>query len=124
MDSQIQDLKNIPNALIGAKLECDFTPVIAYLEWCGIKLDVEKWVHKMKNDADNLSKSLKKLNDYCINNPKLKKFVTVNTQGDLFDGYDLTPKFNIDWQKDEAKKVFKILGFNIDTVSKTTGKDA
>jgi ribonuclease D len=42
MDSQIQDLRNIPNALIGAKLECDFTPVIAYLEWCGIKLDVEK----------------------------------------------------------------------------------
>ena len=124
MDSQIQDLRNIPNALIGAKLECDFTPVVAYLEWCGIKLDVEKWVHKMKNDSYNLSKSLKELNDYCINNPKLKKFVTINTQGDLFDGYDLTPKFNIDWQKDEAKKVFKILGFNIDTVSKTTGKDA
>lgn len=124
MDSQIQDLRNIPNALIGAKLECDFTPVVAYLEWCGIKLDVEKWVHKMKNDEENLSKSLKELNDYCISNPKLEKFVTIDTQGDLFNGYDLTPKFNIDWQKDEAKKVFKILGFNIDTISKTTGKDA
>lgn len=123
MESQIRDLRNIPNALIGAKLECDFTPVVAYLEWCGIKLDIEKWSNKMEKDAKNLSKSLQDLNDYCISNPKLKKFIIVDTQGDLFEGFDLTPKFNIDWQKDEAKKVFKTLGFNIETVSKTTGKD-
>lgn len=123
MHSQLQDLAKVPNAMIGAKLECDFTPVIAYLEWCGIKLDIDKWKRKMKKDNENLSESLKKLNDYCVHHPKLKKFTIINTQGDLFEGYDLTPKFNIDWQKDEAKKVFKALGFNIETTSKITGKD-
>lgn len=123
MKSQLEDLHKIPNATIGAKLECDFTPVIAYLEWCGIKLDTNKWINKMQNDKMNLDNSLKVLNEYCINNPLLKEFITINNQGDLFEGFNLDPIFNIDWQKDEAKKVFKKLGFNLNTTSKITGKD-
>lgn len=42
MRKQLAKLDKIPNARIGAKIECDFTPVIAYLEWCGIKLDEKK----------------------------------------------------------------------------------
>ena len=32
MRSQLNDLRKIPNAIKGAKIECDFIPVIAYLE--------------------------------------------------------------------------------------------
>lgn len=124
MQSQLEDLRKIPNALIGAKIECDFTPVIAYLEWCGIKIDVEKWKAKMVQDKIDLEESIKALNDYCMTKPQLQKWVKADTQGDLFEGFDLTPKFNIDWQKKEAIKVFKALGFNVNTISKTTGKDA
>ena len=37
-----------------AQLECDFVPSIAYLEWCGIKLDENKWRNKMINDKSNI----------------------------------------------------------------------
>lgn len=110
-------------ALEGCRIECLFTPVIAYLEWCGIKLDVAKWQEKMKQDKKDLDEAVKALNDYCIQKPELKKWVYIDTQGDLFSGYDFSPKFRIDWQKKEAIQVFKALGFDVNTVSKTTGDD-
>lgn len=123
MWKQVDLLKKIPNGKIGAKIECDFTPVIAYLEWCGIKLDEAKWVEKMKQDKMNLDNAIKSLNDYCIQQPQLKKWVFIDTQGDLFNGFNLEPQFNIDWQKKEAIKVFQALGFDTKAISKTTGKE-
>ena len=111
------------NAMKGARIECDFTPVIAYLEWCGIKLDEEKWLAKMAIDQQNLKDATKALNDYCIQKPALKKWVFIDTQGDLFSGYNLEPQFAIDWQKKEAIKVFQALGFNTKAISKATGKE-
>ena len=108
---------------VGAKLECDFVPVIAYLEWCGIKLDENKWRAKMMNDNIKLQNALNALNSYCINHPKLQKWVYVDLQGDLFSGFNTEPQWKIDWQKDEAKEVFKALGFKLDTISKTTKKE-
>lgn len=108
---------------IGAKLECDFVPVISYLEWCGIKLDENKWRAKMMNDNIKLQNALNALNNYCINHPKLQKWVYVDLQGDLFSGFNTEPQWKIDWQKDEAKEVFKTLGFKLDTISKTTKKE-
>ncbi len=122
MKKQIAILKK-RNAIAGAKIECDFTPVVAYLEWCGIKLDVGKWMDKMKQDEQNLREATNRLNNYCINNPKLIKWVYRDTQGDLFSGYNLEPQFNIDWQKKEAIKVFQELGFNTKAISKATGKE-
>lgn len=108
---------------VGAKLECDFVPVIAYLEWCGIKLGEKKWRAKMMNDNIKLQNALNALNNYCINHPKLQKWVYVDLQGDLFSGFNTEPRWKIDWQKDEAKAVFKALGFKLDTISKTTKKE-
>lgn len=111
------------NALIGAKIECDFTPVIAYLEWCGIKMDVDKWRAKMHQDKLNLEEAIETLNHYCLQKPALRKWVKVNTQGDLFEGFDLSEKFVMNWQSKESIKVFKALGFNVQAISKSTGKD-
>lgn len=122
MQSQIKECKE-KECLVGAKLECDVVPAMAYLEWCGIKLDETKWKAKMQKDKENLDKSLKALNDYCISNPKLQKWVYVDNQLDLFAEFDPTPKFRIDWQKDEAKQVFKTLGFKLLTKSKITNKE-
>ena len=73
MKSQLKDVDKIPNGRVGAKLECDFTPVIAYLEWCGIKLDENRWKAKMKNDKENYDKSLKDLNAFLVRTPLLRK---------------------------------------------------
>ena len=123
MKSQIADCK-AQGCMIGAKLECDFVPVIAYLEWCGIKLDVDKWKAKMKKDKENLDTAVKNLNAFVVRTPELKQFTYVDRQGDLFTGFDLTPKVTINWaSSQQVVKVAKALGFNTIVQDKKTGED-
>lgn len=49
------------------KIECDFVPVIAYLEWCGIKLDIDKWKAKMAKDEAIRQEKLESLNQFVVN---------------------------------------------------------
>lgn len=183
--------------VIGAKLECDFIPAISYLEWCGIKLDENKWKEKMKNDSINLENAKKKLDDWLLNlcykedlevklsrpdtvtigytpyndeeyrnyNIQFKmyekmgyeiisqklpssnlgmyysvtlsnyktihtlinirdKFTYVNLQGDLFEGFDTSPKTNINWSSSsQVILVAKALGFDTTIQDKKTGED-
>lgn len=48
------------------QIECNFVPVIAYLEWCGIKLDVDKWKNKMQADESNKIEALNKLKNFVL----------------------------------------------------------
>ena len=123
MWSQVEDLKK-QDLMKAAKIECDFVPVIAYLEWCGIHLDQEKWKAKMKSDQKNLQKAEEKLNAFVVKRSDLKQFVYIDTQGDLFSGFDLAPKVNINWSSSaQVVKVAKILGFDTRTKDKKTGED-
>lgn len=121
MKSQLEDLNKIPNAIIGAKIECDFTPVIAYLEWCGIKLDETKWKKKMQNDKINLIKAEKDLNNFILRTPSLSKFhYYENTLFSEFNG----DRFTINWSSSkQVIEVAKILGFNTKVQDKKTGAD-
>lgn len=49
------------------KLENSFTPCLAYIEYCGFKLDADKWRHKMAKDQENLAKLLQGLNNWVLN---------------------------------------------------------
>lgn len=107
-----------------AKVECDFTPVIAYLEWCGIKLDEVKWKEKMKNDKEKLDAAKKALDDFVIYTPKLSKFVFIDLQGDLFEGYNTEPQVKINWSSSQQViEVAKLLGFDTTVKDKKTGED-
>lgn len=123
MQKQLKKCKE-KQCIEGAKLECNFVPAISYLEWCGIKLDETKWKAKMQQDEINLNNSLEALNSYCIKHPKLKQFVRQDVQLSLFEDINTSPYFGIDWQKDEAKQVFRVLGFNLSFVSKTTKEES
>ena len=123
MKLQIKDCKE-KQCLIGAKLECDFVPAIAYLEWCGIKLDEKKWREKMLVDNQNLQQSEKALNNFVVNNDRLQEFTYIERQGSLFDGFDLTPRVNINWSSSQQViKVAKLLGFDTTVQDKKTGED-
>jgi DNA polymerase I-like protein with 3'-5' exonuclease and polymerase domains len=123
MHSQLTDLRK-KGLMKAAQIECDFVPVIAYLEWCGIHLDQEKWKAKMKSDQKKLQKAEEKLNAFVVRRSDLKQFVYIDTQGDLFSGFDLTPKVNINWSSSaQVVKVAKILGFDTRTKDKKTGED-
>lgn len=124
MKSQMEDVRKIENAVNGVRLECDFVPVIAYLEWCGIKLAENKWKAKMKSDQENLDQSIKELNDFVVRTPSLKKYVFVDYQGDLFTGFNLEPQVKINWSSSQqVVQVAKILGFDTTVQDKKSGED-
>lgn len=108
---------------IGADIENAFVPVIAYLEWCGIRLNVNQWKLKIKDNELKLSEALKELNDYVIqlyhkDSRKYSQFI--EKQLDLFDPGD---KCNINWNSDDQlKPLFKILGFDLKSKDKQTGE--
>ena len=123
MHSQLEDLRN-QDLMKAAKIECAFVPAIAYLEWCGIHLDREKWLTKMKADQEKLTHAEEELNKFVVNHPSLQQFTYVDTQGDLFSGYNLEPKININWaSSQQVVKVAKLLGFNTAIKDKKTGED-
>lgn len=123
MWSQMKDLKE-QQMVEAAKLECNFVPAIAYLEWSGIHLDQEKWKTKMKKDQQNLNDSIEELNKFVTNNPAYSQFTYINTQGDLFLGFDLTPKCTIQWSSSQqVVKFCKFLGFDTKVQDKKTGED-
>lgn len=66
MNKQL-DICKSRGLLPGAKLECDFVPVISYLEWCGIKLDDVQWSTKMRFDEVIRDVFRKSLDDFVIN---------------------------------------------------------
>ena len=123
MWSQVADCKK-KDCLKGAKLECDFVPVISYLEWCGIKLDEKKWKAKMVKDKESLINAENKLNKFVTSNPSLGKFTIINRQGNLFEGFDTEPKCTINWSSSrQVVEVAKILGFNTTVQDKKTKED-
>ena len=123
MWSQVKDLKE-QNMMNAARLECDAVPSIAYLEWCGIHLDQNKWKEKMAEDQKNLDESIKALDDFVTSNPAYSKYTYINKQGDLFLGYDLSPKCTIKWSSSQQVVSFaKILGFDTKIQDKKTGED-
>ena len=122
MKSQIIDCQK-KGCMVGAKLECDFVPTISYLEWCGIKLDVNRWKSKMKEDKIGLEESKKALDNFIISN-NMSKYYKIDRQGDLFSGFNTEPQCTINW--DSSKQVIniaKLLGFDTKTVDKKTGED-
>lgn len=46
--------------------ENKFCPILAYFEFCGAKLDVEKWKKKMENDNFHFNDALTKLNKWVV----------------------------------------------------------
>lgn len=123
MQSQIKECRD-KQCIVGAKLECDFVPVIAYMEWCGIKLDVSKWKAKMQRDLECLEEARKALDNFVITNPNLQQFTYINYEGNLFTGFDLSPKCKVLWtSSDQVIKVAKALGFDTKIQDKKTGED-
>lgn len=128
MKSQIEECHR-KNCIKAMKLECQAVPVMAYLEWCGIKLDIEKWKQKMANDQKSLKVAEDNLNKWFIDSsnkdhPEFKHNIFIDNQGDLFSGYNLEPQVNINWSSSrQVVNVAKTLGFNTIIQDKKTGEN-
>lgn len=114
---------NEKNCLVGAQLECSFVPVMAYLEWSGIKLDITKWTAKMDKDKSNMQAGKIKLDQFVIDRQDIN-FLHIDLQGDLFSGFNTEPVCTINWaSSQQVIKYVNMLGFNTSIVDKKTGED-
>lgn len=64
-DQQIEDCKK-QTCSVAAQIENAFVPVIAYLEWCGIRLDINKWEKKMRDNERKRDEALELLNQWVV----------------------------------------------------------
>lgn len=77
------DLANHLGILESIIRECNFTPSLAYVAYCGIYLDKNKWTKKVQDARHKLEVARDKLNSWYINNNTLIK-VDKTGQLDLF----------------------------------------
>ena len=149
----LEDIMNLQLKTITARgqkvaldIENEFVRVLAYIEYCGIKLDPVKWRAKMNKDAERLRIAEQKLNDWVIdyimkkNDPSLivKNYDThkkgkpakladniyvVLPQPSLFAEFDTGPQCIINWNSSkQVIRLFEELGFDLLVKDKKTGK--
>ena len=122
MDAQYKELEN-KDLLDAIEYENRFVPVLAYIEYCGVKLDVPRWLKKMENDKKVLEEKREALNKWVEEHfPEDKRFTYREMQGDLFNGFDTSPKCIINWSSSKQVIILlEALGFNLLVKDKETG---
>ena len=108
--------KNLHKAL---KIENNFVLVLAYIEYCGFKLNVEAWKVKMAKDKEAADKSREILNNFILDNG-ITEYIKI--QGDLFTGFR-TVTLNWDSPKQVAE-LFKKLKIPTSIVEDGKEKDS
>lgn len=106
-----------------AEIECNFTPVVAYYEWCGVHMDVPLWESKMAADEEKMLNAKSALDRYVISygNPK---FYYIERQGDLFLGFNTEPQCTINWNSSKQVIPFlTLLGFNCRGIDKKSKEE-
>lgn len=109
--------------IAAAQLECNFVPVCAYYEYCGVHMNIPLWEKKMAKDYNKMVTAEKALNDFVCNygNPK---FFKVNRQGDLFSGFNIEPVCTINWNSSKQIIPFlTLLGFNCRGIDKKSKEE-
>lgn len=149
----LEDIMNSQLPIISARgqrvaldIENEFVRVLAYIEFCGIRLDPEKWKAKMAKDAERLRIAEQKLNEWVVdyvmkkNDPSLiasnydshKKgkpakltdsVYVVMPAPSLFPEFDTGPQCIINWNSSkQVIRLFEELGFDLLVKDKKTGK--
>lgn len=100
-------------------LECLFVIALTYVEMCGIKVDLDIWEKKCKEDDQIMYSKLEELNNWILTR-KDKYHNYIDNQLDLFSD-ELKTKINWNSQK-QLIPIFKELGLKLEVKDKITGK--
>lgn len=119
-DKQLVELEK-KGLLKAIDFENEFVKCLAYIEYCGAKLDVDKWKIKMATNLNNLEKYEAELNEWVEESEYSSKYCSVNIQGDLFNGFDTKPRCHINWtSSQQVIPLFEELGLNLKVLDKKT----
>lgn len=119
-DKQLIELEK-KGLLKAIDFENEFVKCLAYIEYCGAKLDIDKWKVKMTTDLNNLERYEAELNDWVENSQFASKYCSINMQGDLFSGFDTKPRCHINWtSSQQVIPLFEDLGLDLKVLDKKT----
>ena len=94
-------------------LENEFVSVLAYIENCGMEMDIPKMEEKIKHDLSSLEKCRQELDQFYFKSEKIQ----IPTQLTMFG---VSP---VDWNSpDKVLKVMKSLDIDLTVTDKKTGK--
>lgn len=97
-------------------LDNAFTLVLAYIEYCGIKLDYEKWKKKTDKNVQESLELSEKLSDMLWNDGKREWF------SGMINMFTLKQECTINW--DSPQQVLKLFqSYGINTTLKVKGQD-
>ena len=89
---------------------------IAYMCYCGIKIDRSRWQKKMEHDQAILDDIKSEMDKWLIEHEPNSKYIKVDTQGDLFTGWNLEPQVTLNWNS--SKQVIPLFKkYGIDTTA-------
>lgn len=121
MECQKEELKK-KDLLKAIEYENRFILPLAYCEFCGVKLDVEKWKAKMKKDKERELKAIKACNEWLIKNDPTSKYIFIDRQGNLFSGFNPEPQVTLNWNSaKQLAPLFKKYGVEIQVEDREKG---
>lgn len=89
---------------------------IAYMCYCGIKMDRERWQRKMEHDQSILDSIKQEMDKWLIEREPNSRYIIVDRQGDLFTGFNMEPKVTLNWNS--SKQVIPLFKkYGVDTTA-------
>jgi len=102
---------------VSIELDNRFVLVLAYIEYCGMKLDVEQWTKKIEKVQVQADEAVELLNKFILEN-RMSKFI--DTQLDMFSTGN---KINVNWNSpSQVVEFFEAIGVNTTVVEKGVKK--
>ena len=108
-----------------------FVLPLAYMEYCGVKLDIDRWKAKMLKDQEREREAKAACDKWLVenlntNDPTLKvlhkKYIYIDLQGNLFEGFNTEPQVKLNWNSSkQVSEVLKAFGVDIAVEDKTNG---
>lgn len=121
MNKQMEEL-NKKGLNIAIEYENRFVLPLSYCEYCGVKLDEDKWKNKMLKDQSRVDNALNNCNKWLLDNEPDSPYIYIDRQGNLFTGFNLEPQIKLNWNS--AKQLiplFKKYGVNVTIEDKEKG---
>ena len=120
MECQLKELER-RGLLTAIDYENRFILALAYMEFCGIRIDIDRWKSKMAKDQELLNKYLDQMNNWFVEHEPNSKYIIINRQGDLFTGFNTKPVVTINWNSSkQVIPIFKKYGVDTSKMDKET----
>ena len=123
MEKQIELLTQ-KDLMRATEYENRFVIPLAYCEYCGVKIDRNKWLAKMSKDQSKLDSIRKELDSWLIKNIPDSKYIKIDRQGDLFFGFNVETQVTLNWNSTkQVIPIFKKFGVDTSKLDKDNGED-